>query len=109
MDLAYRPAHYAAFSTFQPTFLYEILWNLGLAALLILLERRVRIRPPGLFALYVCLYCVGRLRWELLRVDPAQRILGERLNFWVALVGIIGGGVTFAVIQWREKGSAHAV
>lgn len=108
VDPAYRPAQYTAFSTFQPTFLYELLWNVGLAGLLILIERRFRIRPPGLFALYVCLYCVGRLWWELLRVDPAQQILGERLNFWVAVTGIIGAGVAFAVIQWRGKAATHA-
>jgi prolipoprotein diacylglyceryl transferase len=108
VDPAFRPAHYAAFTSFQPTFLYEILWNVGLAGLLILIERRVRIRPPGLFALYVCLYCLGRIWWELMRVDPAQRILGERLNFWVALLGIIVGGVAFVVIQRRGDGTTHA-
>lgn len=100
IDPAFRPAKYVNVTTFQPTFLYEMLWDLALAGGLIVLGARVRIRPPGLFALYVCLYSLIRLLLELLRVDPATVILGERLNFWVALVGVIGGGVAFVWIQF---------
>lgn len=100
IDPAFRPAKYANVTTFQPTFLYEMVWDLALAGGLIWLGARVRIRPPGLFALYVCLYSLIRLLLELLRVDPATIILGERLNFWVALAGVIGGAVAFAWIQF---------
>jgi prolipoprotein diacylglyceryltransferase len=48
------------------------------------LGRRHRIRPPGLFALYVTGYSGFRIFEELLRVDPSHRILGLRLNFYVA-------------------------
>jgi prolipoprotein diacylglyceryltransferase len=85
-----------------------MLWNLGLAALLILIERRVRIRPWALFALYVCLYCVRRLWWELSHVDPAQRILGGRRDYWVALVGIIAGGAVFVITKRRGASTAQA-
>ena len=77
-----------------------MIWDLALAGGLIWLGARVRIRPPGLFALYVCLYSLIRLLLELLRVDPATIILGERLNFWVALAGVIGGAVAFVWIQF---------
>jgi prolipoprotein diacylglyceryl transferase len=100
IDVAFRPVTYARYTTFQPTFLYEMIWDIALAVFLLVLSGRVRIRPPGLFCLYVCLYCLIRLLLETLRVDPATVILGERLNFWVALVGIIGGAAAFAYFQW---------
>src|SRR5690348_8514639 len=53
---AHRPSGYAHFATFQPTFLYEIIWNLGLAGFLIWLSLHRRIRAPGIFALYVAGY-----------------------------------------------------
>ena len=100
IDPQYRPLRYANVSTFQPTFLYEMVLDLALAAFLLVLSARFRIRPPALFCLYVCLYCVIRLLMELLRVDPASVFFGERLNFWVALAGVIAGGVLFAFFQW---------
>jgi prolipoprotein diacylglyceryl transferase len=84
IDPANRPAGYQDFSTFHPTFLYESLWNLLGLAVLLLLDRRFRIKAPGLFALYVAWYTFGRTFEELLRIDPTHEFLGERLNFWVS-------------------------
>ena len=84
---AHRPPGYAQFATFQPTFLYEIIWNLLLAAALVWLDNRRKVRPPGLFALYVAGYSAFRIFEETLRIDYSQHILGMRLNFWVALIG----------------------
>ena len=92
---AHRPAGYEAFATFQPTFLYELIWNLGLAAFLVWLGHHRRIRPPGLFALYVTGYSAFRIFEESLRVDPAHHILGLRLNFYVACLLTIAGAVWF--------------
>jgi prolipoprotein diacylglyceryl transferase len=101
IDPEHRPAGYANDATFHPTFLYEIIWNLGLAALLVWLGHHRRIRPPGLFALYVAGYSLGRIWSELLRVDPAHRILGMRLNFWVAIALFLVGVVWFLRVQRR--------
>jgi prolipoprotein diacylglyceryl transferase len=101
IDPEHRPAGYANDATFHPTFLYEIIWNLGLAALLVWLGHHRRIRPPGLFALYVAGYSLGRIWSELLRVDPAHHILGMRLNFWVAIALFLIGLLWFARIQRR--------
>jgi hypothetical protein len=61
-----------------------------------------RIRPPGLFALYVAGYSGFRIFEESLRVDPAHHILGLRLNFYVAALLCVGGIVWFACSQgWR--------
>jgi prolipoprotein diacylglyceryl transferase len=96
---AHRPAGYAAYSTFQPTFLYEIAWNLALASFLVWLGHRRRIRPPGLFALYVAGYSAFRILEESLRVDPAHHFLGLRLNFFVACLLTVAGLAWFAASQ----------
>jgi prolipoprotein diacylglyceryl transferase len=101
---AHRPAGYESFSTFQPTFLYELIWNLSLAAFLVWLGNHRRIRAPGLFALYVAGYSGFRIFEESLRVDPAHHIFGLRLNFYVATLLCLAGLVWFAYSQgWRPR------
>ena len=102
IDPANRPAEDVAFETFHPTFLYELLWNLFAFGLLLLVERRFRIRPPGLFALYVALYSFGRFWIELLRVDPAHEFAGVRLNAFVAAVFFAGAMAFF--LWWQLRG-----
>jgi prolipoprotein diacylglyceryl transferase len=99
---AHRPEGYLHFATFQPTFLYEIIWNLALAAFLVWLGHHRKIRPPGLFALYVTGYSAFRIFEESLRVDPAHHILGQRLNFWVAIVLTLIGATWFVWTQRRD-------
>jgi prolipoprotein diacylglyceryl transferase len=101
---AHRPAGYLHYATFQPTFLYELVWNLLLAAALVWLGRRRNIKPPGLFALYVAGYSFARIGEELLRVDPAHHIFGLRLNFYVASAICLAGLVWFARTQ---RGAAN--
>ena len=79
------PAGYGQYATFQPTFLYELIWDLALAAVLVWLGHHRRIRPPGLFALYVAGYSAFRIFEETLRIDSSEHFLGLRLNFFVAL------------------------
>ena len=89
IDPEHRPAGYAHISTYHPTFLYEALWNLALAGLLVLYERRSPTRRPGrLFALYVGGYGLGRLWVESLRIDPASQVAGVRVNIWVSVVTV---------------------
>jgi prolipoprotein diacylglyceryl transferase len=95
IDPEHRPARYAADATFHPTFLYELVWNLVLAAALVWLGHHRRIRPPGLFALYVAGYCAFRIVDELLRVDPAAHVLGVRWNLLLAAAGTLAGLVWF--------------
>jgi prolipoprotein diacylglyceryl transferase len=96
---AHRPPGYLAYSTFHPTFLYELIWNLALAAVLFRLSKRETVRPPGIFALYVTGYSAFRIFEELLRVDPAHHILGMRLNFWVACLLTLVGLAWFLYTQ----------
>ncbi|MEP6695691.1 MAG: prolipoprotein diacylglyceryl transferase [Pseudonocardiales bacterium] len=73
-------------STYHPTFLYESLWDLGVAGVVIWADRRFKLGRGRAFALYVALYAVGRLWIELLRVDTANHILGLRVNVWTSLI-----------------------
>ena len=94
-----RPARFADDSTFHPTFLYEALWNVALAGVLVLVGRRLRLRDGQLFALYVAGYAVGRLWVEALRVDPASRLLGLRVNIWTSLAALAIAAAVFIVRQ----------
>ena len=95
----HRPTGYLQYATFQPTFLYELIWDLLLAAALVWLIKHRRIRAPGIFALYVTGYSAFRIFEEKLRVDPAHHLLGQRLNFWVACLLTMIGGAWFMRTQ----------
>ena len=82
----YRPAGFVQFSTFHPTFLYEALWCLAAAALLVWLDRRFRLGHGKVFALYVMLYTAGRFWIEALRIDTVAEIGGFRLNNYTSLI-----------------------
>jgi prolipoprotein diacylglyceryl transferase len=107
IDPAHRPAGYARYATFHPTFLYELIFDLALAALLVWLGRRGRIRNPGLFALYVTGYSAFRIFEESLRVDPAHHYLGLRLNLYVAAALTVAGAAWFARIQRGDRPGAR--
>ncbi len=98
----YRPAGYAANATFHPTFLYELIFDLALAAFLVWLGHHRNIKPPGLFALYVTGYSAFRIFEESLRVDPSQHFLGLRFNMYVAIILTVAGAIWFWRSQRRE-------
>ena len=99
IDPVHRPAGYQAFATFHPAFLYELLWNLAAAAVVVWADRRFRLSHGRAFALYVALYCAGRLWIELLRIDDANRILGVRLNVFTC---IVVGLLAVAYLVWQR-------
>jgi prolipoprotein diacylglyceryl transferase len=85
--------------TFHPAFLYELLWNLAAAALVIWADRRFRLGHGRAFALYVASYCAGRLWIELLRTDPAETFFGVRLNVFTA---VVVGLLAVAYLVWQR-------
>lgn len=96
------PAGYAADTLFHPTFLYELLWNLAVAALILFwAEKRFRLGHGRVFLLYVALYTAGRLWIELLRIDPAELVLGLRINVWTSI--LVGGGALVALFISQKK------
>ncbi len=105
IDAEHCPAQYALSGcpNFHPIFLYEFAYDLVGVGLLLLVERLFRIKPPGLFALYVAFYSFGRLFEEQLRIDPSHDFLGQRVNFWVALVVLVGAVAFFIWSQFFRK------
>jgi prolipoprotein diacylglyceryl transferase len=87
------------FATFQPSFLYELIFDLALAAVLVWLGRRWPIKPPGLFALYVAGYSGYRIFEETIRIDSSAYFLGLRLNFFIAIAVTVAGLAWFAFTQ----------
>jgi prolipoprotein diacylglyceryl transferase len=95
--------------TYHPTFLYEFLWDLSGVGLLLWLDRRIRFRPPALFALYVAFYTFGRFFEELLRIDPSGHFLGLRVNAWVSLVVFFASSGFFVWWQiWQPRKARKA-
>ena len=100
------PAADLKYTTFQPSFLYELIFDLALAAALVWLGHHRRIQPSGLFALYVAGYSAYRIFEETIRVDSSAHFLGLRLNFFVAIVLTVAGLVWFVIVQ-RRGGARH--
>lgn len=101
-------AGYEPGTLFHPTFLYESLWNLALAAVLIVIGRRLmRSRPARLLAVYTIGYGIGRFWVEGLRVDPTKEGGGLRLNQWMAIALVVGGVAYLVYCRLRpDTGSA---
>ncbi len=101
IDPANRPLDYVQYATFHPTFLYELLWNLAAAAVLVWLDRRYRFSGFRVFWLYVMLYTAGRFWIEQLRIDDVNEIGPWRLNVWTSLIVFAAAAFLF----WRSRGA----
>jgi prolipoprotein diacylglyceryl transferase len=86
---------------FQPTFLYEIVWNLLGVGVILFLERKFALQWGKVLALYLIWYGAGRIVWESIRIDPSEVFFGLRTNVWVAIFAVIIGVVIF-VVQGRK-------
>lgn len=104
------PAGYASGTTFHPTFLYEVLWNLSLVGVLLLIDRRMKLRPGRLLAVYAVGYAIGRFWIEGLRIDPAREGGGWRLNQWVSLTVVVlaAGYLLIDFLRHNSDDSASA-
>jgi prolipoprotein diacylglyceryl transferase len=107
-NVAY-PVGLAAGTLFHPTFLYELIWNLVGAALIIVLERRVNLRWGRAFAIYLIWYGAGRSFFESIRVDPSEMFLGVRVNVWAAWAAVVLGIVLLLVQRRRHPGLEPSV
>lgn len=102
IDAAHRPANSLDAATYHPTFLYESLWCVGVAVLVIWADRRFKLGHGRAFALYVATYTVGRFWIEYLRVDDAHHILGLRLNDWTSIIVFVGA-VVYMIVSARLR------
>lgn len=112
IDDAHLPAgsSYPPGTLFHPTFLYEALWNLAGAALLVWIGRRMLARGGAtggrLLWVYLMVYTAGRVWIEMLRIDEAETILGLRLNVWTSIVIFLVGAVGLVITSRRSLSDA---
>jgi phosphatidylglycerol---prolipoprotein diacylglyceryl transferase len=97
-----QPGTIPGVTTYHPTFLYESLWCIGVAVLVIWAGRRFKLTHGRAFALYVAAYTVGRFWIEALRIDDAHHVLGLRLNDWTALVVFLGAVAYLLLVRRRQ-------
>ena len=102
------PTGYAPGTTFQPTFLYECIWDLIVCLAVIQVEKRFRIRRGYLVTVYAALYTFGRFFVEHLRVDPAHTFLGLRLNDWTSVVVFVAAIAVLLVKGRAGEGDERA-
>lgn len=86
-------------ATVHPTFLYELLWNLLIFALLIWADRKFRLGHGRVFALYVAGYTLGRFWIEQMRTDEATMVFDMRINTLVSAVVFIGAVIVFFLLK----------
>ena len=97
----HRVSGYENYATFQPIFLYESLWCIGLGVLLIFAGRRLT--GDRTFALYAALYAIGRLGTEALRIRRPVQAFGIGVNQGVMLVVLVGA-LAYLYLTRRKKG-----
>jgi prolipoprotein diacylglyceryl transferase len=88
---------------YHPTFLYEAVWDVGVAVLVLLLDRRYRYGKGRAFALYVMAYTVGRCWIEMLRIDEANHIFGVRLNVFTSIVVFVLALIYFVTVKGTRE------
>lgn len=104
VDIFHRPEGFENIATYHPTFLYEALWCLALAGIIILIERRAKVWPLGAsLALYIGGYCLGRTIFEYLRIDDATKVFGVRFNLMLSVVLCVAGFVWLAKLLASKK------
>jgi hypothetical protein len=89
---------------YHPTFLYESLWCVGVALLVLWVDRRWKLGHGRAFAVYVAAYTVGRFWIEYLRIDEAHHYLGLRLNDWTSIVVFVGAVAYFVIVGKLRPG-----
>jgi len=112
IDDAHLPAGstYPPGTLFHPTFLYEALWNLVGAVLLVWIGRRMVARSGvtggRLMWIYLMVYTAGRVWIEMLRIDEAETVLGLRLNVWTSIIIFLVGAIGLALASRRPLSDA---
>lgn len=101
---ANRPPGYEQFETFHPTFLYESLWCLLAAVFIVWADRRFKLGHGRVFALYVFVYCLGRLCFELVRIDNATLVFGIRINVFTSILVALGALIYFIISAKKRPG-----
>jgi prolipoprotein diacylglyceryl transferase len=103
------PAGLPEGTLFQPTFLYEIVWNLAGVIFILAFERVANMRWGRALAFYLIWYGIGRSWLESIRIDPSETFLGVRTNIWAAFAAIVIGIVLAVWSHRRHPGQELSV
>lgn len=103
------PSEFPAGTLFHPTFLYEFVWDILGALIIIWLAKQLKLQWGKVFALYLVVYSVGRFFIEAIRLDPSDVYFGFRTNQWSAIFGVIIGVVLFYIQTKRHTGEEPSV
>lgn len=109
IDAAHRPPGMEQYSTFEPTFLYELLLNLLSAFVLTRIDRRFRFGHGACFALYIAFYGAIRFVIEGMRTDFSYYLGPLRTNQVTALLVCVGGLVAFFLLRRFRPGQEEQV
>jgi prolipoprotein diacylglyceryl transferase len=98
------PAGLPAGTLFQPTFLFEMIWNVAGVFVILYLSKKFALQWGKTLAVYLVWYGLGRSFFESIRIDPSLIFLGVRTNVWAAWTAILIGVVIFIVQSRRHPG-----
>ena len=90
---------------FHPTFLYEMIWNLIGAAIIVwgLGKIASKLKVGMQMAFYLMWYGLGRSWIEMLRINLSSEILGIRTNVWAAIICVILGIALFCYLVFNGQ------
>nr|WP_197079658.1 prolipoprotein diacylglyceryl transferase [Corynebacterium kalinowskii] len=88
----------------HPTFLYELLWNVLIFALLLWADKHFKLDRGRVFWLYVAGYTAGRFWIELMRSDPATLVFGLRVNTITSAVLFV---ISVVIVMWLSRKRAE--
>jgi prolipoprotein diacylglyceryl transferase len=94
---------------FHPMFLYEILWNVLGAIVIVVLERKLYLRWGKAFGVYLIWYGIGRSVFETYRLDSSETFLAIRTNVWAALLAVAVGIAIILIQNRRHPGKELSV
>ena len=94
---------------FHPMFLYEIIWNVLGAIIIIVLERKIYLRWGKAFGVYLIWYGIGRSIFETYRLDSSETFLSIRTNVWAALLAVVVGVLIIVIQNRRHPGKELSV
>ncbi|MEJ5230416.1 MAG: prolipoprotein diacylglyceryl transferase family protein, partial [Pseudothermotoga sp.] len=99
VPLRFRPVGYLQYEYFHPTFLYESIWDLFIFFLLTRYMNKDRKNFGEVFALYFCLYSLGRICIERLRLDSLYLGNLRTAQLFSAIMIVVG----FALFVQRRR------
>jgi prolipoprotein diacylglyceryl transferase len=99
----HRLAGFVAFATFQPTFLYESLWDALVGVSVILAARRFALTGDRAFALYAALYAFGRFWTQGLEINASPHVFGLRVD-QVTMLLILAAAVVYGYLTRNRRG-----